>query len=298
MRVTFNSQWQEAAIALDRASERLLDAQRRVASGRRVDKISDDPTASATAVSERSNLAKVEQYTRAADSTTSRLSVVDGALSDIIEQLTTVRTTAAGAAGDTATAGQRIALGQQLRSLRDGLVDGFNTSFRGVYVFAGAASTTKPYVVPGGGTIPAYVGSNTAVQLEVGDGRVATIGIDGATISRGSDAQDVFQTLDALITAVEAGDDNGILTGINGVQRAFDRATAAQTRVAADMQAVDAEKLQLQQTHLTVEERLSRLEDVNMADAITKLSQADAAYRASLGAVSNIARLTLMDYLK
>ena len=34
-----------------------------------------------------------------------------------------------------------------------------------------------------------------------------------------------------------------------------------------------------------------------MAEAITKMSQADTAYRAALGAIGNTGRKTLMDYL-
>jgi len=38
--------------------------------------------------------------------------------------------------------------------------------------------------------------------------------------------------------------------------------------------------------------------DVNMAEAVTKLQQADTAYRAALGAVSTAERQSLLDYLR
>jgi flagellin-like hook-associated protein FlgL len=44
--------------------------------------------------------------------------------------------------------------------------------------------------------------------------------------------------------------------------------------------------------------RLSALEDTNMAEAITGMAQADVAYRAALGAVNTVTRMSLMDYLR
>ena len=39
--------------------------------------------------------------------------------------------------------------------------------------------------------------------------------------------------------------------------------------------------------------RLSKLEDTNMAEAITSLQQADASYRAALGAVNAVTKIVV-----
>ena len=101
MRITFNSQYQDSAYAVERASEQLLEAQRKVSTGKRISKISDDPTAAATSLAERSAIGQVDQYTRAADSVKSRLAVVDTVLSDVILKLTAAQSTATAARGTT-----------------------------------------------------------------------------------------------------------------------------------------------------------------------------------------------------
>ena len=55
--------------------------------------------------------------------------------------------------------------------------------------------------------------------------------------------------------------------------------------------------MRLQDTKLASTERLSRLEDADMAEAIAGMTRADAAYRAALGAVGTAARVSLLDYL-
>jgi flagellar hook-associated protein 3 FlgL len=298
MRITFNSQYQDSAYAVEKASELFIEAQRRVSTGQRMSKISDDPTAAATSVAERSAIGQVDQYTRSADSVASRLAVVDTVLSDVVEKLTAAQSVGTAARGSTLSVNQRAALAQELGGIRDALLDNMNSTLHGRYLFGGAAVTTRPYTVTPPATSPAYVASNNEVRADVGSERSVTIAFDGEAITRGGEPEDVFETLDQLIADVAAGDSDAIGTGLSAIARAFDRATAAQTRIGSDLQLIDAQKLRLQQMKLSGNERLAKLEQVNMAEAITEMQHADAAYQASLGAIGTASRTSLMDYLK
>jgi flagellar hook-associated protein 3 FlgL len=298
MRITFNSQYQDAAAALEKASEQLLESQRRVSTGRRISRISDDPTAAATSLAERSAIGQVDQYKRSADSVASRLAVVDTVLSGVVEKLTAAQTVATAGRGSTLTGTQRAALAQELGGIRDALMDDMNSTLHGRYLFAGATVTTKPFTITPPATVAAYVGSNNEVRADISGDRSVTVAFDGEAIARGGDAQNVFETLDQLIDDVTTGDSDGIGTGLAALQRAFDRATAAQTRVGNEMAIIDSQQLRLQQMKLSGSERLAALEQVDMAEAITQMQHADAAYRASLGAIGTSSRTSLMDYLK
>lgn len=298
MRITFSSQFRDGAAGIQRASEQLLEAQRQVSTGRRLDKISVDPAGSATAVAERNALGAVEQYQATADSAASRLKVIDTVLSDIVDKLTKAQTSAMAGQGSTKSTVQRESAAQELRGLKTSLLDDLNTMFHGTYVFSGISSTTKPYTVGGGGVVGAYAGSATEMSVDVGDGRSVKVAMDGSEIAQGSASQHLFDTFDDLIAAVTAGNDADITTGLQELQDAFTRATGAQSRLGTDLAEIDAQKLRLQQVKISTTERLSKLEDANMAEAITQMSNADAAYRAALGAVSTSTRVSLLDYLK
>lgn len=297
MRVTFNSQYRDAAAAIEDATGRLVDLQRQVASGRRVEKPSDDPAAAAAAVTERAQLAQMEQYSRAADSVGSRLTVVDTVLSDVIQKITAATSSAMRARGSEKSADEREAVAQELIGVRGALLDDMNVSFRGTFVFAGAAATTRPYSVDGGGAVSPYAGSTTEVTVDVGQDRAVTVGFNGDTITKGTDAKDVFAVIDDLVIAVRAGDNDGIGTGMDALNRALTRASTAQIRVGVAMNTIEGEQLRLQQVRLAATERISKLEDANMVEAISGMNQAEAAYRAALGAVGAAARVSLMDYL-
>jgi flagellar hook-associated protein 3 FlgL len=298
MRITFASQFRDGAAGIQKASEQLLEAQRQVSTGKRLDKISVDPSGSATAIAERNALGAVEQYERTSDSTASRLKVIDTVLSDIVDKLTKAQTSAMAGQGSTKNTVQRESAAQELRGLRTSLLDDLNTTFHGTYVFSGISSTTKPYTVGGGGVVGAYAGSTTAMSVDVGDGKSVTVAMDGSEIAQGGASQHLFDTFDDLIAAVTAGNDAAITTGLQELQDAFTRASRVQSRLGTDMAEIDSQKLRLTQVKLSTTERLSKLEEANMAEAITQMSNADAAYRAALGAVSASTRVSLLDYLK
>jgi flagellar hook-associated protein 3 FlgL len=297
MRITANTLYRDSMSSIQQTTEQLLDYQRQVASGKRIEKPSDDPTGSAVSVAERAGLATTEQYQKTADSVTSRLMIVDTALSDVITRLTAGQTAVMSGRGSTKTQNQREAAAQALEGVKEAILEDLNTSFNGVFVFAGADSQSPPYVAGAGGVVGPYQGSTQPVTIEYDDGRSATIAMDGSAIAQGTAATDIFADLDALIAAVRAGNEPAIATGMTALETAFNRVTASQTRVGVELAAIETQQVKLADQRVSTIGRISKNEDANMAEAISGMTQADAAYQAALAATSRIARASLMDYL-
>jgi flagellin-like hook-associated protein FlgL len=74
--------------------------------------------------------------------------------------------------------------------------------------------------------------------------------------------------------------------------------STTQGRVGADLRTIDEQKIRLDELKRSSAKRMSALEDTNMAEAISEMAQADAAYRAALGAASTVTKQSLMDYLR
>lgn len=297
MRATFNSQFRDAQVSLEAASESLIDYQTQVASGKRVNKPSDDPSAASAALKQRAELEGVEQYQRTADSVSARLTVIDTSLSDIVDKLTMAQSAVSAAQGSGKSAAQRDAAARQIESVRSALIDDFNLQFNGVYVFAGTASTTRPFPVDGTGAVTGYAGSTTEVDVDISGESSVTVGFDGSAIAQGSAASDVFAVLSDLATAARSGDGTALTAGFAELQDAFTRATSAQGRVGVGMNAVDGQQTRLTQLKLAGTNRLSKLEDADLSEVITGMSHADAAYQAALGAIGAATKRSLMDYL-
>ena len=90
----------------------------------------------------------------------------------------------------------------------------------------------------------------------------------------------------------------GIDQGLVDVGQAFDRVTNAQTLVGIELARLPQDRALLDTQHRSADARRSSAEDARLAESISAMTQADAAHRAALGALANVGRLSLMDYLK
>jgi flagellar hook-associated protein 3 FlgL len=297
MRLTFAATMRDTYDGIQTAAERMLKYQRQVSTGIKVAQPSDDPSATATVIAEKAANASYEQYVQAGDSADSRLAVADTLLSDVIDKLSAARTAILSVQGSETTAAQREAGAQQLASLRDAILEDMTTSFRGTYVFGGAAGTVRPYSKDTNGVVQPYAGSTREVTVDIDRGRPVTIVFDGSAIVQGTDTTDMFAAFEDAIAAARSGDAEAAHTASAALQRAFDRTSQAQSTVGTNMRAIQDHQNQLGDAGRAGQARVAKLEEANMAEAISGLQQAETAYQAALGAAAHTTRRSLFDYL-
>jgi flagellar hook-associated protein 3 FlgL len=298
MRITFETQFQTALADISRAAERFEKYQRQVSSGKRLQAPSDDPSAAAAAVADHDEIASLDSYTRATDTVTSRLSVVDTVLTDLVHKITAARTTAAAGRNSTLNSVQREGLAGGLEGIRDAIFSDFNTTFRGTYLFSGTEASTAPYFRNPNGTISAYQGNTDTNRLDIDRQTAVQVTFSGEAIAKGSDVDDLFAVMQSLIDNVRAGNAAGIDAGMQALDNAFERATQAQTDVGNNMRLIEEQRVRLSAFRRAGQVRLSAHEDANMVEAITNMTQAETAYQAALAARARIGQISLMDYLR
>jgi flagellar hook-associated protein 3 FlgL len=297
MRVTFASFFRNGVQDINRAASDLFRWQQQVSSLKRVAVPSDDPSAMSGIIAERAQMRGLDQYVKATDSVDSRLRVVDSALSDLISHLTAAKTAAIASRQSFLTPEQREAYALQLEGLRDAILTDVNLQFRGTYLFGGTSATVPPYSKDGSGVVQAYAGDHGQLAVDIDQGRSLEVSFDGeALVGTGPDA--LFAIFADLIDAVRAADGPRSDTAIAGLERAFDRTVNTQSRVGNSLATLDDHRLRLGEMRMASDARRSKLEDANLAEAISGMQQADAAHRAALGAVSTASRLSLLDYLR
>jgi flagellar hook-associated protein 3 FlgL len=296
MRVTFNTSYRNASEAVAEAAAEMVTRQRQVATGRRIHVSSDDPAAASAAVGEHAELAATEQYRQAADTVTSRLSVIDTVLSTLIDQTTAAKVAVQSGRGSVSEA-QRLAAADNILAIRDSIYAAANTQYRGVYLLSGSDSITAPFS-RSGDTISAYQGTSVVNRVDIDRQTSVAVVLDGSEVLQGSDPDDLFTVLADLAAAVRTGDTDAINDGAAALDRAFERFNRTIGRVGTDMTLVDSQRTQLNARRIASQTRVSSLENVDLAEAISAMTQADTAYRAALGAVGTTSRLSLIDYLK
>jgi flagellar hook-associated protein 3 FlgL len=296
MRVTFGSLFRNGLIDINRTAEDLVRRQREVSSGRRIHAPSDDPSAMAAAMSERVEMANLDSFIQTSDSVESRLTVVDSVYSEILNRLTNVQSKGAAGRSTILNQTQRDALAGEIRGAANAILSAVNTSYRGMFLFSGGQSLTPPYAP--GPPVSAYQGDSQVQSIDVSRDRSVAVTFDGGAILQGTAAADLFQTLEALATAVQSGNMTAIDTEMQAVNAGFERVTNAQTQVGIELSRMTDDRARLDGQLRAADARRSAAEDANLAESISGLTQADAAHRGALGSLANAGRLSLLDYLK
>jgi flagellar hook-associated protein 3 FlgL len=295
MRVIYDL-FRDGLTAINSAAADLAAARDQVATGRRLTRAGDDPLATQQAIGEHATLATIDAYTRTNAAASARLSAADAVLAGIVDKITSALVAGGSARGSHVDDAARAAASAQIRGLRDSLVGDFNTRFNGSYLFSGTATDTPAYALVGG--VWTYQGNADTTQVEVEQNRLVSTTFDGQRIAQGSSSRDLFTTLDALADAIDAGDSDAIGAALDDLQGAFGRVTAAQGRLGADESGVDGATARLTALRTIAETRRAALEDADFAASVTRLTTAQNAYQAALGAVSTAERVSLLDYLR
>jgi flagellar hook-associated protein 3 FlgL len=284
---------------LTRTFNRMSRTQGQIASSKKLERPSDNPTDVAVALKERSTQRRLEQYANNATDAVGWLRVSDSALMGVQEQAMQARVELASAVSGATDTQSRDAIANAIEGIRDNIVQLGNTSFGGRFVFGGTASTATPPFAPGGG----YVGDNGNVRRVIDEGVTVDVNMTGAAVfgtrNAGTPlAGDMFQILDEMAKAVRANDTPAIQAAEAAFQTAVDRVSTAQIHVGGVSNQVEGSMARSEMTLIDVKARLSRVEDTDIAEALISLSSDEAAYRAALGVTARVIQPTLMDFLR
>jgi flagellar hook-associated protein 3 FlgL len=159
-----------------------LELQEQIASGRRVQKPSDDPVAAAAAVNLEQAKALNSQYGTNAANAESALALEEQALGDASRILQDVKTLSIQAGNAALQNNDRASLAGQIRGLYDELLGVSNrTDGNGSFLFSGYQGTTQPFSESAPGVV-SYAGDEGRRLMQIGAQRRIAIGDSGAEV--------------------------------------------------------------------------------------------------------------------
>lgn len=168
MRITNQIQQSNALQNIFRITEDLFAANQRVATGKRINKPSDDPLGMQDTLTLRSSIAQIQQFGRNIDNNRLYLNTADTALDSIGLGLTRARELAEGNIGSTSSAETRAMVALEVQSILDQAIQEANTQVKGHYIFGGTDILNAPYQASGTGLGAVYSGNSDTLEVEVG----------------------------------------------------------------------------------------------------------------------------------
>ncbi len=270
-------------------------ALQQIATGQKLNELSDNPSAAASLVTLRFQNDADTQYLQNISTLTGSMNVADSALSSVVEALTTAQSVGVEGAGGTLNSSNLQALAQQIQGIQQEIMGLANTSYNGEYLFAGTATSTQPYVADSTSSSGiTYNGNDNTNSVEISQGQAMPTNLPGSQIFSNS-TNNVFQSLQDLYNALTT---NGNISGATAeVQSALNYVSQQQTFYGNSVDRLQSAQTFLTQQQTQLTETQSNMLDANMAQTISNITQAQTTQQALLDAGANISQLDLFDYL-
>jgi len=276
------------------AADRMDRVQRQLATNRRIDRASDDPSGAALAMQYRKSIAFEAQMRRNLENGTAFLNVTEAALSGATDLLQRVRELTVQAANDTLGVSERQNIAAEVNQIIEQLAQVANTSFGGVYIFSGHKTTTPAYAV--GGTPPAitWQGDNGERLRRVSTRDVVPVNIIGDQVFG-----NLFDRLIQLRDDLQSGAPGAqVRPYIADIDSGLERVLNARAEVGARLNRFEATISRSLETDTNLQELRAGVEDIDIAETIVRFTAAQNALEAALGAIGRTANLSLLNFLR
>jgi flagellar hook-associated protein 3 FlgL len=298
------------------AYSKLVDIGEQQSSGKRLRRASDGPADTNLAMVHRQDLRREDQFARNLQDAQAMLNVTDSALQLSQDYITQIRSLTIQAGGGAINQTARVAIADQIDSLRGSLISLANTTYGTRPVFAGISDLGAP-VQPNGtytdvSVSPAYGGiakHDVPVMRPVANGEQIQVNV-ALTAAFGPPVigppapynGNLFQILTQLSTDIRSGVPaqltQATTTGLDAIDAARNQMGVAQGQLGAHQARVDDLTSRNLATSLALQTQLSDLENIDLAKVTIDLQTQTLAYQAALSATSRLIGTSLVDFLR
>lgn len=293
MRVTESLLFGQLTQNVDSSSSNFQSLQQELATGKRINQPSDDPSGTNQALTIRSILVDINQYKTDANSASSFLSFSDSQLNSVTALVQQARTIAVGAANTaTQTPTSLAAMGTQIQSIIDQVTNIANSEYAGRHIFSGQQTKTDPYTV--GDATHTYHGDTGALNATIGKSTTVQINTPGSQVFQAQ-----FAALEQLKTDIAAGNGAAISTNdLPAIDNGLNVINQTRGTIGARLNEVSDTVSRLGTTQINYQNQLSSIEDVDIASVYAQMQIAQNTYQASLVTTQKALQYSLANYLQ
>lgn len=304
MRITNSMQFGNIQNNVANANADMFRYQQQVSSGKSLTSAASNPAAYDRVMQLRQTTIEADQYSKATQQLKTRMQAYETSLSDLNNVITQAKTFAQRAANDTLGAPEREQLAKQVDLLLDRTLQIANGYENGSYLYGGSKSQTPPFTA-------VRDASGTVVNVTYnGDERTSSVRISGNANLQGSfsgaeifgtppgSESNVMGTLIKLRDEINGGDAKQISARLATLETVNDKSVGAWAQVGVRLQHLDNVEQMRQQNLVAISAEQSSLEDVNLPEAFTKLTQMQTAYQAALTVASKMGQMSLISRLQ
>lgn len=219
MRITNNMLSSQLLLNLNRNAQQMNNTQTQLATGRKINKPSDDPVGITYSLRYRAELSSNEQYQKNVDSAVSWLEFNDTVMNQAGNVVQRLRELTVQASTGTNPQSALDSINEEVKQLNEQLIDISNSKLNGKYVFNGETYDVKPYDFPANpdGTLDttnaaSVVTDKGKINFIVGESVQLPINVSGNEVFGTETEEDnLFVIMNTIMQALTEGDQKSYL---------------------------------------------------------------------------------------
>lgn len=290
MRISSRIMAENIKANLAKQSTQIMDSQLRIATGKRINSLSDDASGMEKVLDYRTTLTTIGQYQQNITSTKTRVEYTEtvlGQINDMVDDATKI--------ASNPDADNRTALAQQIANIRDQVMGLVNSKYSGNYLFHGHLTDTPPFDETTG-AYDGSPGSDGSHKAMIGDGIQVSLDADGSGMFiEGGD--NVFTVLDNLEAALLANDNTAMAATVDPLYRIGDQLEVVRSGSSAIYNRLEKTDEHWEAFSNSVETMRSKVEDADITEAAIDLQLQQTSYEVLLKVAAQVIQPTLVDFL-
>ncbi|MEH7335182.1 flagellar hook-associated protein FlgL [Neobacillus drentensis] len=292
MRVTQNMLSTQLIRNIQTNYRAMSQSQEQIASGKAINRVSDDPVKSVQIMSYRSALAETEQFKRNAEDGQNWLETTDNALDDLTQVMQKVRELTIQGSNGVNNKDSLDTIAMELKALKGNIGNIANARLGDRYLFAGTDTDTEPFVSG------EFVNTNNQpLSWNVGQGVFMKVNINGMDIfNYKSGGLNLVETIDKIAGELEAGKDPQQY--LDHLDKQLNNLLAHRSIVGSNVNQLEMMINRLDQTELSTKGMLTKTEDADLAKVITNFTTQQTVLNAALSSGAKAIQPTLVDFLR
>ena len=285
---------------------KVFEGQRQISSGKLHTDYQGLAGQANTVLGSRSFQSRIEGYQQTIDTIRGKLDANDVQIGGVIDAMETLKD----AVQTSLANGQAEGFSELLDQTFSFISNGLNSNFDGTYLFAGADTGTIPVNVTEladlaalGGVSDAFDNSSVAFEARIADGVDLEFGLLADDVGT-----DIFTEMLALYNIDQGGSGPldgkltdtqfGLLQGqIASLESSLDGLRQVQVKNGLAFERLEVVEEQHADTVVFLETFIADIEDVDIAEAVTKLNNDQVALEASYQAIGSLTRLSLLNFI-
>lgn len=293
MRVTQQTLNQNAIRNMSQNLSRFEKINNQVSTGKLLHRPSDDPNGVSKAMNLKSALAANTQFERNTNEANLLMNETDRHITSMVDVTQRVRELAVQGNSGSLSEHDRSAIATEVEALTEQMRQLANAKVNGHSLFNGQKTDETPfpekgsYAFDSNGLAPRTfnIGEGISIQSSV---------LPDELFGPAADNNNLFKTLESISANLKA----GTSSDLDAIDAGIERLLTVSAQNGARQNRVEAVENRLLDTNLGLKSMLSKVEDIDYAEAIIKLTSEESVYQASLAASSKIIQPSLMDFLR